>query len=123
MHSHTHLLYHLVFSTKNREPLITPEAQQPLYSFIGGIIRKRRGTCIEIGGVMDHIHILARFRPSIAVSTMLQEIKGISSSWAKGQLRTAKALYWQEGYGGFSVSQSQAQEVIQYIRNQEAHHQ
>ena len=122
MSSHTHFLYHIVFSTKEREPLITPQARTPLYSYIGGIIRKRRGICIEIGGMMDHIHILARFRPSIAVSKMIQDIKGISSKWAKGRLRTTKALYWQEGYGGFSVSPSQAHEVIDYIRNQEAHH-
>ena len=122
MSSHTHLLYHIVSSTREREPLITPEARDPLYSYIGGIIRKRRGICIEIGGVVDHVHILARFRPSISVSKMVQDVKGVSSSWAKGRLRTMKALYWQEGYGGFSVSKSQAQGVIDYIRNQQAHH-
>ncbi|HEX9730783.1 MAG TPA: IS200/IS605 family transposase [Thermoanaerobaculia bacterium] len=124
MSSHTHFLYflyHIVFSTKEREPLITPEAREPLYRYIGGIIRKRRGICIEIGGVMDHVHILARFRPSISVSKMVQDIKGISSKWAKGRLRTTKALYWQDGYGGFSVG-SEVDDVIAYIRNQEAHH-
>lgn len=123
MSSHTHFLYHIVFSTKDREPLITPEAREPLYSYIGGIIRQRRGICIEIGGVMDHIHILARFRPSVSVSKMVQDIKGVSSKWAKGRLRTTKALYWQNGYGGFSLGASQVPEVVQYIRNQEAHHQ
>ncbi len=122
MGTHTHLLYHIVFSTKNREPLITNQAREPLYSYIGGIIREKRGVCIEIGGVMDHIHILTRFRPSIAVSGMVQDIKGISSKWAKGRLRTTKALYWQEGYGAFSVSPSLAPRVIEYIRHQEAHH-
>ena len=122
MSTHTHLLYHIVFSTKYREPLITDEAREPLYSYIGGIIRERRGICIEIGGVMDHVHVLTRFRPSIAVSTMVQDIKGVSSKWAKGGLRTTKALYWQEGYGAFTVSPSQAPQVIEYIRNQEAHH-
>ena len=108
MSTHTHLLYHVVFSTKNREPLITHQAREPLYSYIGGIVRERRGICIEIGGVMDHVHILARFRPSISVSEMVQDIKGISSNWAKGRLRSTKALYWQAGYGAFSVSPSQA---------------
>ncbi len=122
MGTHTHLLYHIVFSTKGREPLISYPTREPLYSYIGGIIRERRGICIEIGGVMDHVHILARFRPSISVSGMVQDIKGISSKWAKGRLRTTKALYWQDGYGAFSVSPSQAPRVIEYIRNQEAHH-
>ncbi len=122
MSTHTHLLYHIVFSTKDREPLITDRAREPLYSYIGGIIRERRGICIEIGGVMDHLHILARFRPSISVSEMVQDIKGISSKWAKGRLETTKALYWQEGYGGFSVSPSQVPRVIEYIRTQESHH-
>ena len=122
MGTHTHLLYHVVFSTKDREPLITGQAREPLYGYIGGIIRERRGICIEIGGVMDHVHILARFRPSISVAEMVQHIKGASSKWAKGRLRTMKALYWQEGYGAFSVSPSQAPRVIEYIRNQEAHH-
>ncbi len=122
MGTHTHLLYHIVFSTKDREPLLTPSAREPLYSYIGGVIRERRGICVEIGGVMDHVHLLARFRPSIAVSAMVQDIKGASSKWAKGRLRTTKALTWQEGYGAFTVSPSAAPRVIEYIRNQEVHH-
>jgi len=122
MGTHTHLLYHIVFSTKGREPLISRQAREPLYGYIGGIIREQRGICVEIGGVMDHVHILARLRPSIAVSKMVQDIKGISSKWAKGRLGTTEALYWQEGYGAFTVSPSQTPRVVEYIRGQEAHH-
>jgi REP-associated tyrosine transposase len=122
MNSHTHLLYHVVFSTKDREPLIASRARESLYSYIGGIIRKKRGLCIEIGGTMDHVHVLARFRPAISVSKMVQDIKGGSSKWAKDRLPTTKALYWQAGYGAFSVSRSQADDVVDYIRGQEAHH-
>ena len=117
----TNLLYHVVFSTKGRLPLITGEIRDPLYRYIGGIIRNQGGTLIEIGGVADHVHLLARFPASKAVSDMLRDVKSDSSGWIN-QERRHERFGWQTGYGAFTVSQSQVRTVRRYIRRQEEHH-
>ena len=71
----TNLLYHVVFSTKGRDPLITPAFQKELYKYIGGIIRGEGGTLLEIGGMPDHVHIAAKFKADASVSKMLRLIK------------------------------------------------
>jgi putative transposase len=81
MSTFTKLTYHVVFGTKYRRPLITPGFQERLYKYIGGIIREKSGHLIEIGGIADHIHILAHFPPTISVSAMIGELKGSSSTW------------------------------------------
>ena len=72
----TNLLYHVVYSTKNRRNLIDAPLQPELYAYVGGIIRENRGIRLEIGGMHDHVHILTRFSPTIAVADMLRLIKG-----------------------------------------------
>jgi REP element-mobilizing transposase RayT len=119
--TYTNLVYHIVFSTKNRQPLITDEFKEELYRYIGGIIRAEGGVQIEIGGVADHVHILAKFKPSIAVSDMLRLIKANSSKWAN-EGKSKQHFAWQEGFSAFSVSESQFDLVRRYIRNQEEHH-
>ena len=79
--TYTKLIYHLVFSTKERVPLITEEIRDRLYQYLGGVIRGEKGSLLEIGGVADHVHLLARFGAAIAVSDMVQRIKGNSSHW------------------------------------------
>ncbi len=81
MGSFTKLTYHVVFGTKFRRPLITDNCQDRLYEYIGGIIRQKHGLLIEVGGITDHMHILAHLPPTIAVSDMIKEIKGSSSAW------------------------------------------
>ncbi|MCP3962817.1 MAG: IS200/IS605 family transposase [bacterium] len=117
----TNLLYHVVFSTKGRAPLITDDVKEPLYKYIGGIIRNQGGKAIEIGGVRDHLHLLARFPARTAVSDILRAIKSDSSGWVN-QERPGGRFAWQAGYGAFSVSQSQVESVQRYIRTQEEHH-
>jgi len=120
--TYTNLLYHIVFSTKERQPLITPDVKEELYRYIGGIIRAEGGKLLEIGGIEDHVHIVAKLKPAIAVSDALRLIKANSSKWTnegKSKMRFA----WQEGFGAFSVSESQVEPVAQYIRHQEEHHQ
>ncbi len=116
------LLYHVVFSTKHRRLLIQEDVKAPLYEYIGGIIRGERGVLLEIGGMPDHIHILARFRTDIAVSMMVQRIKGNSSKWRNDHRGPAEHFDWQTGYAAFTVSESQSKTVQNYIRNQEEHH-
>jgi REP element-mobilizing transposase RayT len=120
--THTNLLYHVVFSTKCRIPLITKNIQDELYRYIGGIIRAEGGVSLEIGGTKDHLHLLAKFKPATSVSEMLGRIKANSSKWANENKMKLRKFGWQEGYGAFSVSESQVPAVTNYIRDQEEHH-
>jgi putative transposase len=118
----SNLLYHIVFSTKTRLPLIHKEIQGPVYEYVGGIIRDEGGILLEIGGVPDHIHILAKLRTDKAVALMVQRIKGRSSKWLNEWRAPTERFGWQEGYGAFSVSESLVNKVRTYIRTQEEHH-
>jgi putative transposase len=120
--TYTNLLYHIVFSTKDRTPLINPEFQEELYRYIGGIIRAEGGVQLEIGGTTDHLHILAKFKPAVSVSDMLAKIKANSSKWVNDHKMKMRKFAWQEGYAAFTVSESQVPIVREYIRNQEEHH-
>lgn len=117
----TNLVYHVVFSTKNREPLIRPNIRTDLYSYIGGIIRGENGTPLEIGGMPDHVHILAKFHSDVSVAKMMRHIKTNSSKWIN-QRKVVGPFRWQAGYGAFTVSQSQVSAVPTYVRNQAVHH-
>lgn len=116
------LLYHIVFSTKNRIPSIRTEIREPLYEYMGGIIRGEGGTLLEIGGMPDHVHLLAKLKADIAVSMMLQKIKGSSSKWLNSRSDLPERFEWQSGYGIFSVSASAVERMRSYIRSQEEHH-
>ncbi len=112
----TQLRYHLVFSTKYRMPTITAEVRSDLYEYLGGVLRGNKGVLLAIGGMPDHVHLLAGWGASISVARMLQLLKGGSSRWMKDRFT------WQEGYGAFTVSASKVPEVQRYILDQEAHH-
>lgn len=118
----TNFLAHIVFSTKKREPLISQELANELYPYIGGIIQSKKGKLITIGGTENHVHILGVFSPTIAISEMLQHIKGGSSKWINAEKRPRFRFAWQRGYAGFAVSESLCDRVTQYIKNQQAHH-
>ena len=120
--SYCHHCYHVIFSTKHRRPLIHKSFQEPMYQYIGGIIRDKRGSLLEIGGVEDHIHLLAYFHQSVAVSDMIRDIKSGSSRWINETHNPPEKFAWQVKYGSFSVSQSAIPNVRAYIQGQEAHH-
>jgi putative transposase len=122
MGSFTQLTYHVVFATKYRRPTITAAIQERLYEYIGGTLRAKKGQLIEIGGVKDHVHLLARLSPAIAVADVVRDIKANSSKWMNEQPAAAHTFEWQKGYGAFTVSYSQISAVEQYIQNQEEHH-
>ncbi|MEM9556655.1 MAG: IS200/IS605 family transposase [Acidobacteriota bacterium] len=115
------LLYHIVFSTKGRQPLVTEDLREPLFRYIGSIVLKHRGILLEIGGMPDHLHCLVKCPPSLAMSSMLRAIKSDSSAWVSRR-HPDRFFAWQRGYGAFTVSASQVEVVRRYIRNQEAHH-
>jgi putative transposase len=122
MSTFANLLYHVVFSTKGRLPLITEEVKEPLYEYMGGIIRGEGGILLEIGGMPDHVHLLAKFKTDIAVATMVKKVKGKSSKWRNDERGQTERFQWQEGYGAFSVSESLVKKVRNYICTQEEHH-
>ena len=118
----TNLLFHLVFSTKHREPLITPDLRDRLYAYIGGIIRGEGGILLDAGGMPDHIHLVTKFKPDPSVSEMLKIIKAKSSKWVNELPGRAGRFAWLAGYGAFSVSESQLPGVRRYVQTQEEHH-
>ena len=114
--------FHCVFSTKERRPLITPALRERLWPFLGGIARQNKMKAIEIGGVEDHVHILLSLPATMAISKAMQLIKGGSSKWVHETFPEHRAFAWQEKYGAFSVSVSQLDKTIEYIKGQEEHH-
>lgn len=118
--TYTNLHYHFVFGTKNREPMITPAIRDKLYRYIGGILKHHQGMLIEIGGMPDHVHILAGLPAKLSVSQAMKAIKGASSRWVSEELGAIFA--WQPGYAAFTVSESQMLRVRRYIQNQPVHH-
>ena len=120
--SYTNVLYHIVFSTKDRRPLITPEYEPRLYDYIGGTIRGVGGISLELNGTEDHFHLLAKLRPDRAVSDVLRDLKANASGWMHDVFPTLKNFSWQRGYGAFTVSQSNLEEVRRYIARQKEHH-
>ena len=121
MGSFTRLTYHLVFATKYRKRTIKEDIQERLYEYIGGTLRAKKGHLIEIGGVEDHIHILAGLSPSLAVSNVIRDVKAASSKWMKEEVHV-NSFEWQKGFGAFTVSYDRVEAIRQYIRNQEEHH-
>ncbi|HET7626295.1 MAG TPA: IS200/IS605 family transposase [Verrucomicrobiae bacterium] len=114
--------FHCVFSTKERRPFITPDLQERLWPFLGGIARQNKMTALEIGGVADHVHILLSLPATVPISKAMQLIKGGSSKWIHETFPDQKLFSWQEEYGAFSVSVSQLDKTIAYIRGQPGHH-
>jgi putative transposase len=121
-HTYTNLNYHLVFSTKDRAPIMAKPLQPRLYGYIGGIIRELKGEMLAIGGVEDHVHILCRLGTAVSFSDTLRQIKGSSSKWANDELKLSTKFAWQTGYAAFSVSQSNTGAVERYIAEQVEHH-
>lgn len=118
------VLVHLVFSTRNREPLLAGvERMQALHAYLGGISARLECPTVAIGGMPDHVHLLARMSRSISLADWVKELKRASTVWIREQpWPDAGAFHWQAGYGAFSVSQSNTDAVVEYIRTQEAHH-
>jgi REP element-mobilizing transposase RayT len=116
------ILIHLIFSTKNREPFITPAIEPELHPYIAKILRELKSPCLALNGTSDHIHILFALSRIITIAALVEEVKTNSSKWIKTKGREFKNFHWQRGYGAFSVGQSDIEVVKSYIRNQKEHH-
>lgn len=121
--SYHSLWYHLVWSTKHREPLIQPEWKWELYTHIREFCKTKAYHLDFINGTEDHIHLLISPKPTFALSNVVRDIKRDSYYWVKDRQLTTRHFSWQDGYGAFTVSNSMIEKVRNYIRNQEEHHQ
>jgi len=117
----SNIVVHVVFSTKDRRPLITGTTGEMLFSYMGGVVKGVGGSIITIGGMPDHVHLLTRVPTNLTVADAVRTVKANSSKWINERFSNTK-FGWQRGYGAFSVSHSDMPRVIDYIRNQYRHH-
>lgn len=111
---------HLIFSTKNREPLIRTETRPAMFAYLAGTLNAIGCPAITVGGVADHVHLLFLLAKTLPLCKAVEELKKGSSKWAKENVHPG--FYWQTGYGAFSVSPSNEPQVTAYIADQERHH-
>ena len=121
-HSYVCCHVHYIFSTKDRQRMITPEVRERLFPYMGGIARENGMKALIIGGTDNHAHALVGLSATIEIAKGIQLIKGGSSKWARESFPSLRDFEWQEGYGAFAVSASLTDKVIKYIENQEKHH-
>jgi putative transposase len=120
--SFAYLNCHIIFSTKDREPLLLPQWTTRLYEFIGGTIRARGGALVAAGGMPDHVHFSVSLSRQMAISDAVRDIKSNSSRWIHDTIKDLRGFAWQAGYGAFSVSRSGLAGLKQYIASQQEHH-
>jgi REP element-mobilizing transposase RayT len=119
----TELLYHCVWSTKFREPLIRSEIEENVWRILAGTAEKNGMQTIRVGGIENHVHVLLRIPKTLSVSEALKRLKGGSSAFIHQEgLMKSTTFGWQDGYAAFTVSTSNVPDVIQYIANQREHH-
>jgi putative transposase len=122
MHAVTSSLYHCVWSTKGRQPVLTPEIQARLWPYLGGIARANKMPALAVGGVADHAHVLLSLPATITISKAIQLLKGNSSKWLHEEFSELRSFSWQEGYGAFTIGMSGVGETKNYITTQAEHH-
>lgn len=120
--TYSQCFYHIVFSTKERVKFISPDIEQRVWAYIGGILKNHNMTAVAIGGIEDHIHVLVLAKPSVAPSQIAQLIKGESSKWIHIEFPHLSKFSWQDGYSVFTVSKSIVPSVVEYIKRQREHH-
>jgi putative transposase len=121
-HTYTYLASHLIFSTKDRLPMLTAEIRPRLWAYMSGVINNIGGKALAINGMPDHAHLLVLLPPSVATAEAVRTLKANSSKWLNDQDPTRRKFAWQSGYAAFSVSRSAIDDVERYIETQEEHH-
>ncbi len=122
MSTYTQICYHIVFSTKNREPVLQEDRRTDLFRYIWGILRNKRCHLYRIGGVDDHLHLFNSLHPSICLADLVKDIKLASSDWIQKNGVFRRFTHWQEGYGAFTLAYRDRDALIEYIKNQAEHH-
>ena len=113
----------MVFSTKNREPVLTPEIRTEMHPYLAGVLDNIDCPSLRVGGVADHVHLFFGLSRTKSPAEVVEIVKTSSSKWIKTKGAPFARFHWQAGYGAFSVSQSDADTVVNYVANQEKHHQ
>ena len=116
------ILIHVVFSTKDRVPLLDSSVRPSLYAYLASVARNADCECFRVGGVADHVHLAIGLSRTVTVAKLIEELKTSSSKWLKSQSPGLFGFAWQRGYGSFSVGPSDLNALLQYIDNQEEHH-
>jgi len=120
--SFSSILVHLVFSTKDRRPLIRPDIESELYPYLATVCREMDSPSLAINGTTDHVHVLFRLGRKTALADLVEEIKKRSSKWIKTKGPQYADFYRQSGYGAFSIGESGVQALKRYVANQKEHH-
>lgn len=122
MRTYTQILYQIVYSTKYRAETLTKKDRPALFKFIWGVLKNKRCHLYRINGVEDHIHIVTHIHPSVALADLVKDIKLGSSAFIKEKGIFPNFNGWQDGYGAFTYSIEAKHRLIEYVKNQEAHH-
>src|SRR5438045_8091230 len=109
------LMVHVIFSTKNREAFITPEIEPELFAYVGGILKNHESRLLDAGGTADHIHLLVSQSKNVSLSSLMKDVKKDSSSWIKRKGNAFRNFHWQDGYGTFSIGQTEVPALKKYI--------
>ncbi|WP_309380942.1 IS200/IS605 family transposase [Cerasicoccus frondis] len=120
----THLLYHCIWSTKERAPLISPEVEQSVWRVLSATAQHNCMMAVRVGGVENHVHALIHIPKTLSVADAMKLLKGGSSKYINREniLGPDRRLAWQDGYAAFTVSRSNEKDVVEYISNQREHH-
>ena len=113
---------HVVFSTKHRSSLITPDLRTELYPYLAGILQKKNCDVIQIGGMPDHVHLLFTLGRTVSIAELVRDLKSDATKWIKEKRRERSEFSWQAGYGSFGVGPRDVDMIVRYIQNQETHH-
>jgi putative transposase len=116
------VLVHLIYSTKNREPLITPDIEPELFKYQSAVFKDMKSPAILINGTVDHVHALFRLGRTVALCDVVEEVKKSSSRWIKSKGSAFVDFQWQAGYGAFSLGESGLPAAIRYVEKQKEHH-
>ena len=116
------VILHIIFSTKNREPFLDSDVRPRMHAYLATTCRDLSAELVCVGGVADHVHIVATLPRTVSQAQLIEQIKKASSKWIKALDTRYRGFFWQRGYGALSVSPSQLEVVVQYIETQQEHH-
>ena len=122
MSTYTQILYQIVYSTWNREPTLNTNSSEELYKYIWGILKNKKCHLYRIGGVSDHLHILTHIHPIVSLASLVKDIKLASTEHIKNKNLFQYFNGWQGGYAAFTYAFKDKDKLIEYVKNQEAHH-
>jgi len=121
--TYTQILYHIVFSTKNRAPVLHADRREDLFRYIWGIHQGLKCHLYRVNAMEDHLHVLTSLHPSLSLADYMRELKTGTSRWISKEGIFPGFTGWQDGYGAFTISMREKDAVIRYIKDQQIHHQ